>query len=240
MTERILIVEDDPDIVRVLEAYLQREGLTTEVAGDGESGLNAALASPPALIVLDWMLPQLDGEAFMRRLRPVQSTPVVMLTARGEEEDRLRGFALGVDDYLPKPFSPRELVARVLAVLRRAEGQQVLSEAFERGPLRVDVLRRSASVAGQAVELTTLEFNLLQTLATQPGRVWSRDELLDRVWGRDFAGVDRVVDVHVSNVRAKLEPLCALPLLLTVRGVGYKFTEGPTEKPSEETSEASG
>lgn len=231
MTERILIVEDDPDIVRVLEAYLQREGFTTEVAGDGESGLSAALASPPALIVLDWMLPQLDGEAFMRHLRPVQSTPVVMLTARGEEEDRLHGFALGVDDYLPKPFSPRELVARVLAVLRRAGGQKPLPAVFERGPLRVDVLRRSASVAGQAVELTTLEFDLLQTLAAQPGRVWSRDDLLDRVWGRDFAGVDRVVDVHVSNLRAKLEPLCPLPLLLTVRGVGYKFTEQPTEPP---------
>lgn len=227
MTERILIVEDDPDIVRVVEAYLEREGFMTEVAGDGETGLASAFAAPPALIVLDWMLPQLDGEVFMRRLRPVQTTPVVMLTARSEEEDRLHGFALGVDDYLPKPFSPRELVARVLAVLRRAGVEKAPPTAFERGSLRIDPLKRCARFAGQDVELTTLEFNLLHTLAAQPGRVWRRDELLDRVWGRDFTGVDRVVDVHVSNLRAKLERVCGPPLLLTIRGVGYKFTEEP-------------
>ena len=225
MTKRILIVEDDPDIVRVIEAYLRREGFVTEVAGDGEAGLASALATPPALIVLDWMLPRCDGEAFMRRLRPLQTTPVVMLTARGEEEDRLQGFALGVDDYLPKPFSPRELVARVLAVLRRAGVEKAPPTALERGSLRIDPLRRCASFADQDVELTTLEFDLLHTLAAQPGRVWRRDELLDRVWGRDFAGVDRVVDVHLSNLRAKLENVCDLPLLLTIRGVGYKFTE---------------
>lgn len=225
MTERILIVEDDPDIVRVVEAYLQHEGFVTEVAGDGELGLASALAAPPALIVLDWMLPQLDGEAFLRRLRPVQDTPVVMLTARGEEEDRLHGFALGVDDYLPKPFSPRELLARVLAVLRRAGADRAPLAAFARGSLRIDPLRRHATFASRDLELTTLEFDLLSTLAMQPGRVWRRDELLDRVWGRDFTGVDRVVDVHVSNVRAKLEAVCGLPLLLTIRGVGYKFTE---------------
>lgn len=227
MGERVLIVEDDPDIVRVVEAYLQREGFLTEVAGDGEAGLASALAAPPTLIVLDWMLPQLDGEAFMRRLRPLQTTPVVMLTARGEEKDRLHGFALGVDDYLSKPFSPRELVARVLAVLRRAGVGKAPPTALERGSLRIDPLRRCASFANQDVELTTLEFDLLHTLAAQPGRVWRRDELLDRVWGRDFTGVDRVVDVHVSNLRAKLERVCGPPLLLTIRGVGYKFTEEP-------------
>ena len=227
MSERILIVEDDPDIVRVVEAYLQREGFVTHVAGDGAAGLAAALATPPALIVLDWMLPQLDGEAFMRRLRPAQNTPVVMLTARGDETDRLQGFALGADDYLPKPFSPRELVARVRAVLRRAGVEPVPPAAFDRGALRIDPLRRSVSFAGRNVELTTLEFDLLHALATQPGRVWRRDELLDRVWGRDFTGVDRVVDVHVSNLRAKLERVCDPPLLLTIRGVGYKFAEVP-------------
>ncbi len=227
MPERILIVEDDPDIVRVVEAYLQREGFVTEVAVDGETGLASALATPPALIVLDWMLPKLDGEAFMRRLRPTQVTPVIMLTARGEEQDRLHGFALGVDDYLPKPFSPRELVARVLAVLRRAGIEKAPPAAFNRGSLRIDPLRRCARLAGRDIELTTLEFDLLHTLATQPGRVWRRDELLDRVWGRDFTGVDRVVDVHVSNLRAKLEVVRGPPLLLTIRGVGYKFTEVP-------------
>ena len=221
-----MIVEDDPDIVRVVEAYLQREGFATDVAGDGAAGLAAALATPPALIVLDWMLPQLDGEAFMRRLRPVQNTPVVMLTARGDETDRLQGFALGADDYLHKPFSPRELVARVQAVLRRAGVEPVPPAAFDRGALRIDPLRRCVSFAGRGVELTTLEFDLLHALAAQPGRVWRRDELLDRVWGRDFTGVDRVVDVHVSNLRAKLERVCDPPLL-TIRGVGYKFAEVP-------------
>ena len=227
MNERILIVEDDPDIVRVVEAYLRQSGFATEVASDGEAGLAAALAAPPALIVLDWMLPRLDGAAFMARLRPLQATPVVMLTARGEEADRLQGFALGADDYLPKPFSPRELVARVRAVLRRAGTEPPPPVAFARGGLRVDPSQRRASFAGRDVELTTLEFDLLLTLAAQPGRVWRRDELLDRVWGRDFVGVDRVVDVHISNLRAKFETVGGPPLLLTIRGVGYKFVEVP-------------
>lgn len=225
MTKRILLVEDDPDIVRVVQAYLEREGFRVEAVVDGASGLTAALKIPPALIVLDWMLPQLDGEAFMKRLRPVQATPVIMLTARGEEDDRLRGFALGVDDYLPKPFSPRELVARVHAVLRRVRLEKVATEGVRRGELWVDPLKRSASFGDRELDLTTLEFELLHTLADQPGRVWHRNELLDRVWGRDFVGVDRVVDVHISNLRGKLEAACDRPLLLTVRGVGYKFAE---------------
>ena len=227
MAERILIVEDDPDIVRVVEAYLRHDGFTTEVAGDGAAGLAAALAAPPALIVLDWMLPRLDGAAFMQHLRPRQATPVVMLTARGEEADRLQGFALGADDYLPKPFSPRELVARVRAVLRRAGTGNAPSAVLDHGALRIDLPGRRVSFAEREVELTTLEFNLLHTLAAHPGRVWGRDELLDRVWGSDFTGVDRVVDVHVSNLRAKLESAGSPPLLVTVRGVGYKFAALP-------------
>ena len=229
MTERILLVEDDPDIVRIVQAYLTREGFRVETAVDGATGLAAALAAPPALIVLDWMLPRLDGEAFMTRLRPEFSTPVIMLTARGEEDDRLRGFELGVDDYIPKPFSPRELVARIHAVLRRARGEPATTrQAVQRGAFWVDPVKRSAGFGEKHLDLTTLEFELLYTLAAQPGRVWHRNELLDRVWGRDFTGVDRVVDVHVSNLRGKLEAVCATPILATVRGVGYKFTQGPT------------
>ena len=227
MTERILLVEDDPDIVRIVQAYLNREGFRVETAADGEAGLTSARARPPALIVLDWMLPRLDGEAFMTRLRPALSTPVIMLTARGEEDDRLRGFELGVDDYLPKPFSPRELVARIHAVLRRAHGEKTAptGQTIQRGTLWVDPVKRSARFGNHTLDLTTREFELLYTLAEQPGRVWHRSELLDRVWGRDFTGIDRVVDVHVSNLRLKLEAVGGTAVLATVRGVGYKFLE---------------
>lgn len=226
MTQRILLIEDDPDIVRIVKAYLERESFQVETVGDGAAGLAATLEVSPTLIVLDWMLPHLDGEAFMKRLRPSQLTPVIMLTARGEEGDRLRGFELGVDDYVSKPFSPRELVARVHAVLRRVKGE-VPVQAIQRGALWIDPLKRAATFEGRDLNLTTLEFELLSTLAAQPGRVWHRTELLDRVWGRDFTGVDRVVDVHMSNLRGKLEVACDTPSLFTVRGIGYKFAEGP-------------
>lgn len=227
MTERILLVEDDPDIVRIVQAYLDREGFQVVTATDGASGLALALTEPPVLIVLDWMLPRLDGEAFMKRLRPALSTPVIMLTARGEEDDRLRGFEFGVDDYVPKPFSPRELVARIHAVLRRAYGEKAAptGRVIRRGTLWVDPVKRVASFGGRALDLTTREFELLYTLAEQPGRVWHRGELLDRVWGRDFTGIDRVVDVHMSNLRIKLEAVGGPAVLATVRGVGYKFVE---------------
>lgn len=230
MTKRILLVEDDPDIVRIVQAYLNREGFQIVTATDGATGLAFAQAEPFSLIVLDWMLPHLDGEAFMTRLRPALSTPVIMLTARGEEADRLRGFELGVDDYIPKPFSPRELVARVYAVLRRVHGEKAATatQAIRRGELWVDPVKRFASFGGHPLDLTTREFELLYTLAEQTGRVWHRSELLDRVWGRDFTGIDRVVDVHVSNLRIKLEAVCDTAVLATVRGVGYKFIESPT------------
>ncbi len=227
MAERILLVEDDPDIVRIVQAYLTREGFQVETAVDGATGLASALAQPPALIVLDWMLPRLDGETFMMHLRLTLATPVIMLTAKGEEDDRLRGFELGVDDYIPKPFSPRELVARIHAVLRRAHGEKVSTQAIWRGNLWIDPVKRLASLGGHQLDLTTREFELLYTLAEQPGRVWHRNELLDRVWGRDFTGIDRVVDVHVSNLRLKLEAFCGTAVLATVRGVGYKFVESP-------------
>ena len=222
----ILIVEDDPDIVKIVQAYLGREGYAVEVATDGVSGLEKALTLSPRLVVLDWMLPHLDGLEFLRRLRLERPTPVIMLTAKGEEPDRLAGFAAGVDDYVPKPFSPRELVARVQAVLRRGEASADVRQTIQQGALEIDLDKRTARLDGNPLELTTLEFDLLVTLASQPGRVFRRNDLLSRVWGEDFLGVDRVVDVHVSNLRQKLEQSPNRPTyLLTVRGVGYKFNE---------------
>ncbi len=224
MAQRILIVEDDPDVIRVARAYLEREGFTVEAAQDGLAGLHAALERPPTLIILDWMLPHLDGLAFLERLRNAQRTPVIMLTARTEEGDRVVGLELGADDYISKPFSPRELVARVRAVLRRVKpSERDDGEVIAHRGLQIDPRQRTVERDGRRAELTTLEFDLLHALAGAPGRVFSRDELLDRVWGQDFAGVDRVVDVHISNLRHKLADIDADALLGTVRGVGYKF-----------------
>jgi two-component system, OmpR family, alkaline phosphatase synthesis response regulator PhoP len=217
----ILIVEDDADIVQVVKTYLEKDAFTVEVARDGLTGLDKALQHSPTLIILDWMLPGIDGITFLQRLRKTQSTPVIMLTAKTEEADRLKGLALA-DDYVTKPFSPRELVARVKAVLRRGE---TVAEVFKLGVLMIDTARRMAWRGDKVLELTTLEFDLLYFLARYPERVFTRDELLRAIWGEAFMGVDRVVDVHISNLRQKLEPHPEHPQwLLTVRGVGYKLT----------------
>jgi DNA-binding response OmpR family regulator len=219
----VLIVEDDPDIVQIIKIYLEKDGFAAEVARDGLTGLEMALQTSPNLIILDWMLPGLDGMSFLQHLRKTQSTPVIMLTAKTEEADRLQGLALA-DDYVTKPFSPRELVARVKAVLRRGEN---VAEIFKLGALTIDTAKRVAWRGDTNLELTTLEFNLLYLFAQHPERVFTRDELLERVWNNEFTGVDRVVDVHVSNLRQKLESAPEQPqLLLTVRGVGYKLTAG--------------
>jgi two-component system, OmpR family, alkaline phosphatase synthesis response regulator PhoP len=228
MTGRILVVEDDLGIARAVRAYLEKEGFEVDVVTDGLLALQRALAEAPLLIVLDWMLPGLDGLEFMRRLRQEQRTPIIMLTARIEENDRILGLEFGADDYVTKPFSPRELVARVKAVLRRTENAEERDpEVLVAGPLVIDLVRHTVTCDDAPLELTVLEFNLLHTLANQPGRVFTRDELLSRVWGTDFVGVDRVVDVHVSHLRHKLEADPEVPtLILTVRGVGYKLAEG--------------
>lgn len=227
MKGQILVVEDDPGIVRAVKAYLEQEGFGVAVAADGLLALNAALAETPTLIVLDWMLPSLDGLEFMRRLRQEQRTPVIMLTARTEENDRVLGLELGADDYMTKPFSPRELVARVKAVLRRTKvPTERPDQTLVVGSLQLNLEKRSVVRAGVPLELTVLEFSLLHTLMGQPGRVFSRDELLNRVWGSDFTGVDRVVDVHISHLRRRLGEDPDTPtLVLTVRGVGYKLAE---------------
>ena len=223
MPQTVLIVEDDADVVRVARAYLEREGFVVAVESDGESGLRRALADPPALVVLDWMLPRMSGLEVLRELRRERPTPVILLTARTDELDRVIGLEVGADDYVTKPFSPRELVARVRAVLRRSEGAVAapVDEVVEHGPLRLDVARRLAFVDEQELSLTTLEFDLLLAFARAPERVFGRDALIERVWGPSFDGVDRVVDVHVSNLRQKLAAAGAEGLLRTVRGVGY-------------------
>jgi two-component system, OmpR family, alkaline phosphatase synthesis response regulator PhoP len=224
MGQRVLVVEDDTDTAHVVRAYLERDGFEVEVARDGVSGLERALTDRPDLVVLDWMLPGLDGLSFLRTLRRDGALPVIMLTARTEEGDRIAGLEAGADDYVAKPFSPRELSARVRAVLRRAPaGEEDPRTAIEVAGLRIDGARRSVDVHGRALELSVLEFDLLATLAGAPGRVFTRDELIERVWGPDFTGVDRVVDVHVSNLRQKLEGAGARGLVGTVRGVGYRL-----------------
>lgn len=222
MAQRILIVEDDPDVVRVVSAYLVRDGFKVETARDGLSGLARALEAPPALVVLDRMLPGLDGLELLRRLRHERRTPVILLTARTEESDRIEGLDAGADDYVPKPYSPRELLSRIHAVLRRIEAPAPERPVVQAGPLLIDPNRRSVDAEGVTVDLTTIEFDLLYSLAATPGRVFTRTELLDRVWGEDFEGVDRVVDVHLSNLRRKLQRVGADTCLSTIRGVGYR------------------
>ncbi len=221
MNRTILIVEDDPDVVRVARAYLEREGYAVLVESDGEAGLLRARAARPDLVVLDWMLPNASGLDVLRGLRADGGVPVLMLTARTDEADRVLGLELGADDYLTKPYSPRELVARVGAVLRRTAATVAADEVLRHGALEVDVGARIARLDGRDVDLTTLEFDLLHAFAAAPARVFRRDELIERVWGGAYDGNDRVVDVHVSNLRQKLAEAGGADLIRTVRGVGY-------------------
>jgi len=220
--QSILLIEDDQDIVRIVRGYFEQSNYRVEVAFDGLSGLSKALENRPDLILLDWNLPKLDGLELLKRLRKEQQIPVIMITARTEEIDRIMGLEFGADDYLIKPFSVRELVARVRAVLRRTTLLPD-SKPIEEGALRIDPSKREASFEFKQLDLTTLEFDLLFCFIEQVGRVFTRDDLLSRVWGNEFDGVDRVVDVHVSNLRRKLEAVGALGVLQTIRGVGYKL-----------------
>ena len=221
MERTVLIVEDDADVVRVARAYLEREGFRVLVEGDGEAGILRARAERPDLVVLDWMLPRASGVEVLRRLRRDSDVPVLFLTARTDEADRVLGLELGADDYLVKPFSPRELVARVAAILRRGALREDTRERIRHGALELDADARIALVDGQAVDCTALEFDLLHAFAAAPGRVFRREELIERVWGARYEGGDRVVDVHVSNLRQKLASAGGQDLIRTVRGVGY-------------------
>jgi DNA-binding response OmpR family regulator len=226
----ILVIEDDRHTAALVALYLKREGYRVLTAADGETGLALAEARRPDLAILDLMLPRLDGWEVCRRLRRVSELPVIMLTARGEEIDRVSGLTLGADDYVVKPFSPRELVARVKAVLRRApRPDPARPRRLSHAGVLLDLEKRALSVGGRPVALTPREYALLEALMSSPGRVFTRDELLERLYPRGEAVViDRVVDVHIGKLRGKIEPDPSAPcLILTVRGIGYQFAEHP-------------
>ena len=226
--ERIVIIEDEKDIRDVLQLQLDREGYRVTACGDGEQGLERVRRENPDLVLLDLMLPGLDGLEVCRRLKSdptTQDVRIVMVSAKGEESDIVIGLELGADDYLPKPFSPRELLARVKAVLRRGPQRQErgAEERILRGGLAIDIVSHRVTVDGQAVKLTATEMRLLHFLAANPGRVFTRDQLLSRVIGERAVVVDRNIDVHIGSVRRKLGEY--RDVIETLRGVGYRFTE---------------
>ena len=225
---RILVVDDDPTVSEVVARYLERDGYAVETVSDGRRALDRALAEPPDLVVLDLMLPAMDGLEVCRRLRALAPVPVIILTARGQESDRIMGLELGADDYVAKPFSTKELVARVRAVLRRAKGP--LARAGANGPrvhgdgdLEVDVAARQARLRGEVVALTAREFELLAFLIRHPARAFRREEILEQVWGYRY-GDTSTVTVHVRRLREKIEPDPGNPVrIATVWGIGYRW-----------------
>lgn len=226
MKEKILIVEDEKDIIKMLEYNLKKEGFKVIDARDGEDALDLAVREYPDLILLDLMLPGIDGLDVCKTLKKESKTsliPIIMLTAKSQESDKVVGLELGADDYITKPFSPRELIARIKAVLRRATEKEKLPEVFQLGDLRIDFSKISVSVKEKPVELTAKEFELLKTLLKAKGRVLSRDYLLDSIWGYDHAMEiqTRTVDVHVRTLRKKLK--AAAKMILTVKNYGYRF-----------------
>jgi len=221
----VLIVDDETSIRNVTRAYLEHEGFQVICADNGPEALTLAEQHRPDLIILDLMLPGMDGMEVAARLRQESDVYILMLTARSEEADRVAGLRIGADDYLTKPFSPRELVARVQAILRRRRGTAEPDMSLRFQHVRVDAERREAWAHDQSLDLTTTEFDVLLALTRHAGKVLSREQLMDLVWGADFYGTDRVVDVYVGQVRRKLEAVTGETLIRTVRGVGYKFTD---------------
>jgi DNA-binding response OmpR family regulator len=230
MARRILVVDDEPRLVHLVRGYLEQEQYQVATAANGREALLVAREFAPDLIILDLMMPEMDGWAFMNQLRREHNTPVIMLTARVEESDRIAGLETGADDYLVKPFSPRELMARVRAVLRRANPPDAPeSDTLRAGELVLDPQAHAATHAGQVIDLTPMEFDLLIVLMRHPGRAFSRLELLERTQGYAYDGYERTIDVHIKNLRKKIEPDPARPrYILTVFGVGYRFS--PDEK----------
>ncbi len=226
MTKTILVVDDERKIVTVLKGYLEQAGFRVVTAGDGQTALTTFRHEKPDLVILDLMLPGIDGLDVCRILRRESAVPIIMLTARAEEADRLIGLELGADDYVVKPFSPREVVARVRAVLRRVAGEVVPSELLQAGDIALDLAGHQATVAGRPVELTPTEFALLAALARAPGRTFTRAQLLQQIQESPLESFERTVDVHIRNLRAKIEPDPRNPrYILTVYGVGHKLAE---------------
>ncbi len=227
MNKRVVVIEDEPSVQEVVRGYLERDGYLVYVAGNGRDGLALAERTRPGLVVLDLMLPDVAGEEICREIRGRSDVPILMLTAKASEDERVGGLALGADDYLTKPFSPRELVARVRAILRRSQGAEtplVETLAFDGGRLQLDTVQHEVRRDGEPVELTPNEYKLLVTLARYPGRVYSRFELINHVQGYDFEGYERTIDAHVKNLRKKLEPDPKHPRYVeTVFGVGYRL-----------------
>lgn len=221
-----MVVDDEPKIVQLARDYLEHAGFAVVVAHDGKAALATARAQKPDLVVLDLGLPELDGLDVARTLRGESNVPIVMLTGRSEESDKLVGLEIGADDYVTKPFSPKELVARVRAVLRRTEHPRSHTEIVRVGEVMLDIPRMRTTVADRVIDLTPTEFQLIATMAREPGRVFTRAQLLDAVHGVAFESYERAIDAHVKNLRHKLEPDPAKPrFLLTVYGVGYRFAE---------------
>ncbi len=227
MSGRILVAEDDPKQADLIRRYLEREGHAVVVVHDGRSALEEARRREPDLVLLDVMMPRVDGLDVCRILRYESDVPIIMLTARSTEDDMLLGLDLGADDYIAKPYSPRELVARIRTILRRS-GRNELAQRLEIGAVTVDTARHEVFRAGELVECTPKEFAILAALAASPGRAFTRLQLLEEAFGFDYDGLERTVDVHVANLRKKLEPDPAEPTyLLTVYGVGYKMNDQP-------------
>ncbi len=225
---KILVVDDEKKIVDIVRAYLERDGYQVMVAYEGKSALELARRQTPDLIILDLMLPEISGWDICRILRKESEVPIIMLTARDDTTDKIVGLELGADDYVTKPFDPKELVSRVKAVLRRAEGIMVPKGRLNVADLSIDVEKRLVRRSDEAIELTPIEFELLRVLAENPGRVYSRMQLLDRVQGDAYEGYDRTIDTHIKNLRKKVEPDPDNPrYIITVYGVGYKLEEAP-------------
>lgn len=224
MSKIILIVDDEERLVSLVRAYLEQEGFQVVTARDGREALFVARQARPDLVILDLMMPEMDGYEFLRLHRQEQNTPIIVLTARVEESDRVLGLELGADDYVTKPFSPRELAARVRAVLRRSGQEAPRAGVLQEGRIRLDREAHLVTIDGAPVDLTPSEFDLLSTLMNTPGRAFSRLELLDRIQGTAYEGYERTIDVHVKNLRAKLEEDAHNPQYIeTVYGVGYRF-----------------
>jgi DNA-binding response OmpR family regulator len=222
---QIVIIEDDAVVADTLKLYLEQAGYESATARDGIRGLELARSKNVALVILDLMIPGISGREVCKRLRQESSVPILMVTARASEDDRVAGLELGADDYVPKPFRPREVVARVKALLRRAPARSAVPPPITIGELEINSWGRSVRLRGQPVALTPAEFRLLEVLANSPGRVFTRDELVARAFGPDFDGFDRTIDAHITNLRRKIEPDAERTYIVTVYGVGYRFGE---------------